>query len=64
MAYKFDRNMVLFSYCAKVEKRYYFGLSTKREPVFISKEFSIWKKTTKTFKYKKRLIVTIKQKYK
>ena len=44
IGYNFDKDVVLCSYCAETEKRNYFGLSTKREPAFISKGFSNWKK--------------------
>ena len=40
---------MLCSYCAEAEKRNYFGLSTKREPAFISKGFSDWKKAFEKF---------------
>ena len=53
--------MVLFSYCAKAEKRNYFALSTKPELAITSKGFSYWKMAIKHFKYRKRLLVTMKQ---
>ena len=40
---------MLCSYCAEAEKRNYFGLSTKREPAFISKGFSNGKKALEKF---------------
>ena len=40
---------MLCSYCAEAEKRNYFGLLTKREPAFISKGFSDWKKAFEKF---------------
>ena len=49
IAYNFNKDVVLCSYCAKAEKQNYFGLSTKREPSFISKEFSNWKKALEKF---------------
>ena len=49
IAYNFDKDLVLCSYCAEAEKRNYFGLSTKREPAFISKGFSNWKKALEKF---------------
>ena len=49
IAYNFDKDVVLCSYCAEAEKRNYFGLSTKREPAFISKGFSNWKKALEKF---------------
>ena len=47
IAYNFDIHVVLCSYCAEAEKRNYLDLSTKWEPVFISKGFSNWKKALK-----------------
>ena len=49
IAYNFDKDMVLCSYCNETEKRSYFGLSTKQEPAFISKGFSNWKKVIEKF---------------
>ena len=40
---------MLCSYCAEAEKRNYLDLSTKWEPVFVSKGFSNWKKALKNF---------------
>ena len=40
---------MLCSYCAKAEKRNYSGLSTKREPAFISKEFLIGRRLFEKF---------------
>ena len=40
---------MLCSYCAEAEKRNYFGLSTKRDPAFISKGFFDWKKAFEKF---------------
>ena len=51
--YNFYKDVVLCSYCAAVEKRNYFGLSTKREPAFNSKEFSNWKKAIEKFEIHK-----------
>ena len=51
--YNFYKDVVLCSYFAAVEKRNYFGLSTKREPAFISKEFSNWKKAIEKFELHK-----------
>ena len=47
--YNFDKDVVLCSYCAKAEKRNYSGLSTKREPAFISKEFLIGRRLFEKF---------------
>ena len=49
IAYNFDKDVVLYSYCAEAENRNYFGLSTRREPAFISKGFSNWKKAPEKF---------------
>ena len=49
IAYNFNKDLVLCSYYAEAEKRNYFGLSTKREPAFISKRFSNWKKALEKF---------------
>ena len=52
-AYSFDKDVVLYSYCAEAEKRNYFGLSTKREPAFISKGFSNCKNALEKFQIHK-----------
>ena len=49
IASNFDKDVVLCSYCAKAEKWNYFGLSTKREPAFISKGFSNLKNALEKF---------------
>ena len=49
IVYNFDKDVVLCSYCDEAEKRNYFGLSKKREPAFISKGFSNWKKALEKF---------------
>ena len=49
ITYNFDKDVVLCSSCAEAEKWNYFGLSTKREPAFISKGFSNWKKALEKF---------------
>ena len=49
IAYNFDKDVVLCSYCAEAKKRNYFDLSTKREPAFIFKGFSNWKKALEKF---------------
>ena len=49
IAYNINKDVVLCSYRAEAEKRNYFGLLTKREPAFISKGFSNWKKALEKF---------------
>ena len=49
IVYNFDKDVVVCSYCAEAEKRNYFGLSTKREPAFISKEFLIGRRLSKNY---------------
>ena len=49
ITYNFDKDVVLCSSCAEAEKWNYFGLTTKREPAFISKGFSNWKKALEKF---------------
>ena len=54
IAYNFDKDVVLCSYCAEAEKWNYSGLSTKREPAFISKGFSNCKKALEKFQMHER----------
>ena len=49
IAYNFNKDVVICSYCAEAEKQNYFGLSRNREPAFISKRFSNWKKALEKF---------------
>ena len=49
IAYNISKDVVLCSYRAEAEKPNYFGLLTKREPAFISKGFSNWKKALEKF---------------